>query len=50
METGEDLAIIVKEDQLLKENKDRQTFKEALQIIGKNDLAAKVDIYVAVCK
>ena len=50
METGEDLAIIFKEDHLLKGNQDRQTFKESLQIIGRNDLAEKLDIYVAASK
>ena len=50
METGEDVAIIFKEGHWLQGKQDRQTFKEALQIIGRSDLAKKLDIYVAASK
>ena len=50
MKTGEDVAIIFKEGHWLQGKQDRQIFKEALQIIGRSDLAKKLDIYVAASK
>ena len=47
LETGEDTAILFKEENLLEDKEDRQTFKRALQIIGRTDLATKLEIYVA---
>ena len=46
METGEDVAIVLKKANFLNENLDRVTLKQTLQIIGRNDLATKLEIYV----
>ena len=48
--TGEDVEIIFKEGNFLEDRKNRQTFKEALQGIGRNDLGTKFEIYLAVGK
>ena len=50
LETAEDIAIIFKEGNLLQDNQDIHTFNEALQIIGRIDLATKLDIYLAASK
>ena len=50
LKTGEDVAIIFEEGNFLQQNLDRQLFKEALQTIGRNDLANKLGIYVAAGK
>ena len=50
METGEDVAIILKEENLLQSNHDKNSFKESLHIIGRNDLATKLKIYAAARK
>ena len=47
LEIGEDVAIIFEEENLLQDNRDRETFKKALKIIGRNDLATKLEIYMA---
>ena len=48
--TGEDVEIISKEGNFLEDCENRQTFKEALQVIGRNDLATKFEIYLAAGK
>ena len=48
--TGEDVEIIFKEGNFLEDCENRQTFKEALQEIGRNDLATKFEIYLAAGK
>ena len=50
LEIGEDAEIVFKKEKLLKVDLDRQTFKKALETIGRKDLATKLDIYVAVGK
>ena len=50
LKTGEDVAIIFEEGNFLQQNLDRQLFKEALQTIGRNDLANKLEIYIAAGK
>ena len=50
LEIGEDVEIVFKKEKLLKGDLDRQTFKKALETIGRKDLAIKLDIYVAVGK
>ena len=50
LEIGEDVEIVFKKEKLLKVDLDRQTFKKALETIGRKDLATKLDIYVAVGK
>ena len=50
LETGEDVEIIFNEANFLEGNLDKQTFKKALEIIGRNDLATKLEIYVAAGK
>ena len=50
LEIGEDVEIVFKKEKLLKIDLDRQTFKKALETIGRKDLATKLDIYVAVGK
>ena len=47
METGEDVAIVLKKGNLLNDNIDQVALKKTLQIIGRNDLATKLEIYVA---
>lgn len=46
-ETGEDVAIFLKKDNLLEDNLFRENFKEILQMIGRNDLARNFEIYLA---
>ena len=46
METGEDVAIVLKKANFLNENLDRVTLKQTLQIVGRNDLATKLEIYL----
>ena len=50
LETGEDVEVIFNEANFLEGNLDKQTFKKALEIIGRNDLATKLEIYVAAGK
>ena len=50
LQTGEDVAIIFEEGNFLQENLDKQLFKEVLQTIGRNDLANKLEIYIAAGK
>lgn len=47
METGEDVAIVLNKGNLLYDNIDLVTLKKTFQIIGKNELATKLGIYVA---
>ena len=47
LETGEDVAIFLKKDNLLEDNLFRENFKEILQMIGRNDLARNFKIYLA---
>ena len=50
LEIGGDIEIVFKKEKFLKVDLDRQTFKKALETIGRKDLANKLDIYVAVGK
>lgn len=50
LEIGEDIEIVFKKEKFLKVDLDRQTFKKALETIGRKDLATKLDIYVTVGK
>ena len=43
-------CLIFNEANFLEGNLDKQTFKKALEIIGRNDLATKLEIYVAAGK
>lgn len=47
METGEDVAIVLNKGNLLYDNIDLVTLKKTFQIIGKNELATKLGIYIA---
>lgn len=47
METGEDVAIVLNKGNLLNDNIDLVTLKKTFQIIGKNELATKLGIYIA---
>ena len=48
--TGEDVKEIFNEENYLEDRDNRETFKEALQDIGRNDLATKFEIYLAAGK
>ena len=48
--TGEDVEIVFNEENFLEDMENRQAFKEALQDIGRNDLATKFEIYLAAGK
>ena len=48
--TGEDVEIIFNERNFLEYRENRETFKEALQDIGRDDLATKFEIYLATGK
>ena len=48
LETGEDVEIISEQENFLKNDLDRQLFREFLNIIGRNDLAVKMEIYAAI--
>ena len=50
METGEDFAIIFKEEKFLQDYQDRQMLKKALQTTGRTDLVTKWEVYVAARK
>ena len=42
LETGEDLEIVLEQENLLEHDEDKKTFKEVLQSIGRKDLATKM--------
>ena len=46
-ETAEDVTLILMKGKLLEDNIIRETFKKSLQIIGRNDLVIKFEIYLA---
>ena len=48
--TGEDVEIIFNEGNFLEDSDNRETFKEALKDIGRDDLATKFKIYLAAGK
>ena len=48
--TGEDVEIIFNEGNFLEDRDNRETFKEALKDIGRDDLATKFKIYLAAGK
>ena len=48
--TGEDVEIIFNEGNFLEDRNNRETFKEALKDIGRDDLATKFKIYLAAGK
>ena len=50
METGEDVAIVFKVRTILKGNQDKTKLKKALQIIGRNHLAKKWEIFIVAGK
>ena len=43
MKTGKDIAIFYEKEKFLQKKRDRQIFKKALQTIGRNDLAVKLE-------
>lgn len=49
-ETGEDIAIAFQEENLLENDLERWILKKALQFIGRDDLATKLEIYLAAGK
>lgn len=48
LETGEDLEIVLEQENILEDDRDKKTFKDILQSIGRRDLATKMEIYLAV--
>ena len=50
LQTAKDLAIILKEGNFLKEDKERNVFWTALKMIGRIDLVKKFQIYIAAGK
>ena len=48
LETGEDLEIVLEQENLLEHDGDKKTFKKVLQSIGRKDMATKMEIYLAV--
>ena len=42
-----DVAIILQKKNVLQRNRDRQVFKKALQVVRRNDLAKKLEIYTS---
>ena len=48
LETGEDLEIVLEQDNLLEHDGDKKTFKKVLQSIGRKDMATQMEIYLAV--
>ena len=50
LETGEDVEIVFKEENLLESDLDKETFKRALEAIERHDLNIKLEIYVAAGK
>ena len=47
LEIGEDVEIVFKKENFLETDINRQTFKTALEAIGRKDLTNKLDIYIA---
>ena len=47
LEIGKDVALMFKECNMLGEKDDQETFKQFLQIIRRNDLIIKLEIYSA---
>lgn len=50
LETGKDVKILLKKTNYLEDDLNRETFKKILQVIGRNDLATKLEIYIAAGK
>ena len=48
LETGEDLEIVLEQENILEDDRDKKTFKDILQSIGRRDLVTKMEIYLAV--
>ena len=47
MQTGKDVATIFKQENTLQKNGDREALKKSLQVIGRSDLAVKLQKYIA---
>ena len=50
LQTPEDLAIILEEENFLREDKERNVFRAALESIGRIDLVKKFEIYIGAGK
>lgn len=47
IQTGKDVAIIFKQENVLQKNGDREALKRFLQVIGRIDLAIRLEKYIA---
>lgn len=47
IQTGKDVAIIFKQENVLQKNGDREALKRSLQVIGRIDLAIRLEKYIA---
>ena len=50
LETGEDVEIVFKEENVLESDLDKETFQKVLEAIERHDLNIKLEIYVAAGK
>ena len=50
MQTEENITKIFKGGNVLQKSRDKLVFKEALQVIGRIDLAVKLERYIAISK
>lgn len=47
IQTGKDVAIIFKQENVLQKNGDREALKRSLQVIGRIDLTIRLEKYIA---
>ena len=47
-QTGKDLAVFLEEENFLQKYRYKKVFKEALKVVGGNDLTVKWEKYVAI--
>lgn len=47
IQTGRDVAIIFKQENVLQKNGDREALKRSLQVIGRIDLAIRLEKHIA---
>ena len=47
IQTGKDVAIIFKQENVLQKNGDREALKRSLQVIGRIDLAIRLEKHIA---
>ena len=50
LQTEEDITGFFKGVNFLQKSRDKHVFKEALQVVGRIDLVAKLERYIAICK